>query len=321
MSENEMDDTKNNNNKRKRKYCKELVKKLKQDILQYDNNSLSTYFNFIQHYINKEIKNNPKNSSLLITKLPVEILINILQFLDFNNLFNFYKVCKDWYSLLFCNEYFWNLQYFNYLIIVENKKLENQNKKFKKNKKNKNLNENLKKINWKEKRNYLILKFNKYLNQLDLIKNKKYKFINIIFDLEDHESSYNEELNLLSDVKKNNNEINNETDLLFTKNTMFTKINVVTINRYEDDGGGLKCDGNVEGYFFYDKSPIFFKFILNFKVDYDVNGGNFLDLGDYRMGLLEKCLQIEDEEENEEDLEENQKENIQGEESEEEKSQ
>ncbi|KAL9654343.1 hypothetical protein ABK040_010372 [Willaertia magna] len=234
------------------KFCKELAKKLKDEILQYDHNNLFSYFDKIQYFFKKD-----KNK--LITNLPVEILINILQFVKIKYLLNvdFYLICKNWFKLLFNNEYYWTLQYLNYFKkTLQNKKLTKLNNttqiftKILQNRKNKQF---LNNFNWKNKRNYLILKYNKYRQHLI---NNKYNCIHIVTDSDNREINYNQLINFT----KNN---------FFTTNTTFTKINVIKINRYEHETRGFKSNGKIKGNYFHNKFPIYFKFLLKFNIRYE----------------------------------------------------
>ncbi|KAL9654536.1 hypothetical protein ABK040_006601 [Willaertia magna] len=93
------------NKKRKKEFCERLVKKVKEEILEFNNEnnlfnsvSLKPYFIELQNNLQKEIfmENKEINNKLTITKLPFEILLNILQFLELNDSLNlnYYLVSK-----------------------------------------------------------------------------------------------------------------------------------------------------------------------------------------------------------------------------------
>ncbi|KAL9645125.1 hypothetical protein ABK040_004616 [Willaertia magna] len=314
----EEEETKNVTKEKKRKqnekqFSKTIIKKLKEEISQHYNKDLNKY---IHYYFKKEITKELNNYSL-ITNLPFEILLNILQFLDFTNLLNLniYLFCKNWYNILFNNEYFWNLQFFNYINTLQNEKLklklkrENSKKKYSKKEDSKieyakqikeikkvvdnttikvnDENLNLEKINknWKEKRNFLFLKYSKCLQQKLLIENKTFnntyvrvgEYRNDIeyFNLLDLNSNIYSKLNNIKKNIKNYNEMsvvdNKNTNLFylfFNKRSIFTKVEIISVKKIEDDGGEYKSDGLVEGYYFHNENLCSLKFKLQFKINY-----------------------------------------------------
>ncbi|KAL9653328.1 hypothetical protein ABK040_001964 [Willaertia magna] len=312
----EEEETKNDTKEKKRKqnekqFSKTIIKKLKEEILQHYNKDLNKY---IHYYFKKEITKE-LNNYLLITNLPFEILLNILQFLDFTNLLNLniYLVCKNWYNILFNNEYFWNLQFFNYINTLQNEKLklkrENSKKKDSKKKeyskkdygkkikeikkvdnttiKVNDENLNLEKINknWKEKRNFLFLKYSKCLQQKLLIENKTFNntYVRVgeyrddieYFNLLDLNSNIYSKLNNIKKNIKNYNEMSVVDDkntnlfyLFFNKRSIFTKVEIISVKKIEDDGGEYKSDGLVEGYYFHNENLCCLKFKLQFQINY-----------------------------------------------------
>ncbi|KAL9645711.1 hypothetical protein ABK040_003443 [Willaertia magna] len=197
--------------------CNRLIKKLKEELIQITFNKSTTknnektlkpFYKILQNKLEQEIykENSELNRELTITKLPFEILLNILQFFEI-------------YDSLNLNYYlFWNtLQKYNNKI--ENFTIDVKNNIF---------------YDWKHKRKHLLLKNKLTLQQIQLKKQKKAIYNNISLNHEEHIYKIEENPSFL------------ETDpikLLFTKNILFTKFNVNLQRRIEDDGGGSESKG------------------------------------------------------------------------------
>ncbi|KAL9646020.1 hypothetical protein ABK040_015786 [Willaertia magna] len=163
----------NNQNTKQEIICNRFIKKLKKDLFNNDI-SLVPFYKMLQNKLQQEIynENYEKNRKLTITKLPFEILLNILQFFEIYDSLNYYLICKDWFYTIYTNEHFWTLQFTNFWTRF------NSYKNSTKNSKNKTYNFTIDNFtnniynDWKYKRKYLLLKNNLTLQQLQL-KQKK----------------------------------------------------------------------------------------------------------------------------------------------------
>ncbi|KAL9648027.1 hypothetical protein ABK040_012081 [Willaertia magna] len=269
----------NNQNTKQEIICNRFIKKLKKDLFNNDI-SLVPFYKMLQNKLQQEIynENYEKNRKLTITKLPFEILLNILQFFEIYDSLNYYLICKDWFYTIYTNEHFWTLQFTNFWTRF------NSYKNSTKNSKNKTYNFTIDNFtnniynDWKYKRKYLLLKNNLTLQQLQL-KQKKAIYNNIYLNHENHEYKIEQNPSFL--------EINPK-KLFFTKNILFTKFNVNLQRVIEDDGGSSESKGQLKGYYFLNNYPSYLKFNFKFNTNYDVNAWKENIIWDYQLTFTKK---------------------------------